>query len=74
MYKDAIYHLLIGISHKTENEASFTNNLSSALIGDRRFLDALAAALRYFDMEANTINAHACLGHAYNCLEMHDLA
>ena len=65
MYKDAIYHLLIGITHKTELEAFFTASLVQALIGDRRFLDGLAAALRLFDMEPSFPPTHEKLGYAY---------
>ena len=65
MYKDSIYHLLIGITHKTEHEALFTANLVTALIGDSRFLDGLAAALRLFDMDPSTSRTHFQLGYAY---------
>ena len=74
MYKDSIFHLLIGITHKTEQEALFTSYLVQALIGDRRFLDGLAAALRLFEMEPNAPRTHERLGYAYLSLVMLDLA
>ena len=74
MYKDAIYHLLIGITHKTKEEALFTANLVKALIGDSRFLDGLATALRLFEMEPNAPRTHERLGYAYLSLVMLDLA
>ena len=74
MYKDSIYHLLIGITDKTEQEAMFTASLNEALIGDSRFLDGLAAALRLFDMEPSNPRPHEKLGIAYFSLGMLDLA
>ena len=74
MFKDAIYHLLIAITFKTKKEYFYTSNLSGALVMDRRYLDALAAAFRLHDMEPKNYETHRRFADAYNHLMMLDLA
>ena len=74
MFKDAIYHLLIAITKKTEMEYTYIFYLCAALIGDRRYLDALAAAFRLLDMEPKNSITHRHFGDAYYHLMMLDLA